>query len=139
MLRVRVCAAQMGGFLGPKFSKQGSLFPRGISLQKISYAFGKNPFVCKKNPSKIRKNPFVLKKSRTLLRMSEMPLAFFGRFSLNMVGFSRNRQKIPLHRQCHEINVILSLTLPQISANGEYVHTDFQSHVTEIGNSVLKL
>ena len=27
MLRVRVCAAHMGGFLGPKFSKQGSLFP----------------------------------------------------------------------------------------------------------------
>ena len=26
MLRVRVCAAHMGGFLGPKFSKQGSLF-----------------------------------------------------------------------------------------------------------------
>ena len=43
MLRVRVCAAHMGGFLGPKFSKQGS---------------------------------------------------FFGRFSLNMGGFSRNWQKI---------------------------------------------
>ena len=26
MLRVRVCAAHMGGFLGPQFSKQGSLF-----------------------------------------------------------------------------------------------------------------
>ena len=26
MLRVRVCAAHMGGFLGPKFFKQGSLF-----------------------------------------------------------------------------------------------------------------
>ena len=26
MLRVRVCAAHMGGILGPKFSKQGSLF-----------------------------------------------------------------------------------------------------------------
>ena len=26
MLRVRVCAAHMGEFLGPKFSKQGSLF-----------------------------------------------------------------------------------------------------------------
>ena len=26
MLRVWVCAAYMGGFLGPKFSKQGSLF-----------------------------------------------------------------------------------------------------------------
>ena len=25
MLRVRVCAAHIGGFLGPKFSKQGSL------------------------------------------------------------------------------------------------------------------
>ena len=25
MLRVRVCTAHMGGFLGPKFSKQGSL------------------------------------------------------------------------------------------------------------------
>ena len=28
MLRVRVCAADMGGFLGPKFSKQGSIFSR---------------------------------------------------------------------------------------------------------------
>ena len=26
MLRVQVCAAHMGGFLGPKFSKQRSLF-----------------------------------------------------------------------------------------------------------------
>ena len=26
MLRVRVCAADMGGFLGPKLSKRGSLF-----------------------------------------------------------------------------------------------------------------
>ena len=26
MLKVRECAADMGGFLGPKFSKQGSLF-----------------------------------------------------------------------------------------------------------------
>ena len=33
MLRVRVCAAHMGGFLGPKFSKQGSLFGR-FSLNK---------------------------------------------------------------------------------------------------------
>ena len=28
MFRVRVCAAHMGGFLGLKFSKQGSLFGR---------------------------------------------------------------------------------------------------------------
>ena len=28
MLRVRVCAVHMGGFLGPKFSKQGSFFGR---------------------------------------------------------------------------------------------------------------
>ena len=33
MLRVRVCAAHMGGFLGPKFSKQGSLF-RQIFLKQ---------------------------------------------------------------------------------------------------------
>ena len=33
MLRVRVCATHMGGFLGPKFSKQGSPF-RQISLNK---------------------------------------------------------------------------------------------------------
>ena len=26
MLKVQVCAAQMGGFLGPKSTKQGSLF-----------------------------------------------------------------------------------------------------------------
>ena len=48
--------------------------PRGISLPKISYTFGKNPFVFKKNPAKIRINPFVLKKSRTLFPMSEVPL-----------------------------------------------------------------
>ena len=34
--------------------------PRGISLPKISYTFGKNPFVFMKNPSKIHINPFVL-------------------------------------------------------------------------------
>ena len=28
MLKVWVCAAHMGGFLGPKFSKQGYLFGR---------------------------------------------------------------------------------------------------------------
>ena len=50
------------------------LYSRGISLTKISYTFGKNPFVLKKNPSKIRVNPFVLKKSRTLFPMSEVPL-----------------------------------------------------------------
>ena len=49
---------------------------RGISLSKISYTFGKNPFVFKKNPSKIRINPFVFKKSRTLFPMSEVPLAW---------------------------------------------------------------
>ena len=48
--------------------------PRGISLPKISYTFGKNPFVFKKNPSKIGINPFVRKKSRTLFPMSEVPL-----------------------------------------------------------------
>ena len=43
MLRIRVCAAHMGGFLGPKFSNKGP---------------------------------------------------FFGRFSINMGGSSRNWQKI---------------------------------------------
>ena len=42
--------------------------PRGISLLKISYTSGKNPFALKKNPSKIRTNPFVLKKSRTIFQ-----------------------------------------------------------------------
>ena len=32
MSRVRVCAAHMGGFLGPKFSKQGSPFLGTFSL-----------------------------------------------------------------------------------------------------------
>ena len=37
MLRVRVCAAHMGGFLGPKFSKQGSLFGRfAINMDGLS-------------------------------------------------------------------------------------------------------
>ena len=41
MLRVRVCAAHMGGFLGPKFSKQGSLFQQiflkhGWFFQKLA-------------------------------------------------------------------------------------------------------
>ena len=33
MLRVRVCVAHMGGFLGPKFSKQGSLFRQNFHKQ----------------------------------------------------------------------------------------------------------
>ena len=41
MLRVRVCAAHMGGFLGPKFSKQGSIFQQifhkqGWVIQKLA-------------------------------------------------------------------------------------------------------
>ena len=41
MLRVRVCAAHMGGFLGPKFSKQGSIFrqifhKQGWIIQKLA-------------------------------------------------------------------------------------------------------
>ena len=41
MFRVRVCAAHMGGFLGPKFSKQGSLFrqifhKQGWVIQKLA-------------------------------------------------------------------------------------------------------
>ena len=41
MLRVRVCAAHMGGFLGPKFSRQGSVFrqiflKRGWVIQKLA-------------------------------------------------------------------------------------------------------
>ena len=40
MLRVRVCAAHMGGFLGPEFSKRGSLFrqifhKQGWVIQKL--------------------------------------------------------------------------------------------------------
>ena len=40
MLRVWVCAAHMDGFLGPKFSKQGSLFrqifhKQGPVIQKL--------------------------------------------------------------------------------------------------------
>ena len=43
MLRVRVCAAHMGGFLGPKFSRQGSLF-RQIFLKQgwVIQKFAKN-------------------------------------------------------------------------------------------------
>ena len=41
MLRVRVCAAHMSGFLGSKFSKQGSLFrqiflKQGFVIQKLA-------------------------------------------------------------------------------------------------------
>ena len=41
MSRVRVCAAHMGRFLGPKFSKQGSLFrqilhKQGWVIQKLA-------------------------------------------------------------------------------------------------------
>ena len=41
VLRVRVCAAHMGGFLGPEFSKQGSLFrqifhKQGWVIQKLA-------------------------------------------------------------------------------------------------------
>ena len=41
MLRARVCAAHTGGFLGPKFSKQGSIFrqivhKQGWVIQKLA-------------------------------------------------------------------------------------------------------
>ena len=41
ILRVRVCAAHMGGFLGPKFFKQGSLFrqifhKQGWAIQNLA-------------------------------------------------------------------------------------------------------
>ena len=41
MFKVRVCATHMGGFLGPKFSKQGSLFwqifhEQGWVIQKLA-------------------------------------------------------------------------------------------------------
>ena len=36
MLTVWVCAAHMGGILGPKFSKQGSFFPLSQKLSKKS-------------------------------------------------------------------------------------------------------
>ena len=58
----------------PNYLKIEFDLSEGISLPKISYTFGKNPFVFKKNPSKIRVNPFVLKKSRTLFPMSKLPL-----------------------------------------------------------------
>ena len=46
MLRVRACAAQVGGFLGPKFSKQGSLFRQiflkhGWIIQKLAKKLSK--------------------------------------------------------------------------------------------------
>ena len=49
MLRVRVCAAHMGGFLGPKFSKQGSLFrqtflKQGWVVQKLAKIAKKGGF-----------------------------------------------------------------------------------------------
>ena len=60
------------------------VIPRGISLQKTSYTFGKNPFVFKKNPSKIRMNPFVLK---NLVRFSdEWSDLRVIRYLLSMVG-----------------------------------------------------
>ena len=41
MLRVRICAAHVGGYFGPKFSKQGSLFRQiflthGGFIQKLA-------------------------------------------------------------------------------------------------------
>ena len=55
MLRVRVCAAHMGGFLGPKFSKQGSLFrqiflKQGWLIQKLAKN-SKNWVVFRQNSS----------------------------------------------------------------------------------------
>ena len=49
MLRVQVCAAHMGGFLGPKFSKQGSLFRQifnkhGWAFQKLAKFVKKGSF-----------------------------------------------------------------------------------------------
>ena len=66
---ISVKSTQIPLFLGSISAK----FARGISFPKISYTFGKNPFVFLKNPSKLRINLFVLKKSRTLFQMSEMP------------------------------------------------------------------
>ena len=48
MLRVGVCAAHLGGFSGPKFSKQGSLF-RQIFLKHGWFFFQK---LAKKNGQK---------------------------------------------------------------------------------------
>ena len=37
MLRARACAAHMGGFLGPKFSKKGPFFGRfSINMGELS-------------------------------------------------------------------------------------------------------
>ena len=52
MLRVRVCAAHMDGFLGPKFSKQGSLFlqifhKHGWVIQKLAKITKNGPFSAK--------------------------------------------------------------------------------------------
>ena len=41
MLRVQVCATHIGGFLGPKFSKQGPLFGR-FSLNIGGFARNKH-------------------------------------------------------------------------------------------------
>ena len=46
MLRVQVCAAHMGGFLDPEFSKQGSLFRQiffkhGWVFQKLAEKLSK--------------------------------------------------------------------------------------------------
>ena len=46
MFRVRVCAAHMGGFMGLKFSKRGSLF-RQIFL-KHGWVFEKLAKYCQK-------------------------------------------------------------------------------------------
>ena len=51
MLRVRVCAAHVGGFVGPKFSKQGSFF-RQIFLKWVWFREIGNKF------SKISSNIF---------------------------------------------------------------------------------
>ena len=66
---------QAGNFRMESITPFGSCRNRGAFYsQKISYTFGKNPFVLKENPSKIRVNLFVQKKSRTLFLMSEVPL-----------------------------------------------------------------
>ena len=42
MLRVRVCAAHMGWFLGPNFSKQGSLFQQIFHKHGNKGGFSRN-------------------------------------------------------------------------------------------------
>ena len=92
MLRVPVCAAHMGGFLGPKFSKQGSLFRQ---------IFHKQGWVIKKLAKNSKKWVVFRKPPPRVILAENYPFfAIFRQFLDNPPLFMENLpKKGPLFRE----------------------------------------